>query len=95
MRADHGRGGIIDRVQGLGGCWKSGAVLKANAANWVVISISQSAESAQNMQTALSGEGFLVNIRQAGGVAGEHVYEILAIPSEANEARDFLNEIRG
>ena len=65
--------------------------MKAGDANWVVISISQSAESAEDMQTALSAEGFLVTVRQAGGAAGEDVYEILAIPSEANEARDFLN----
>jgi hypothetical protein len=68
--------------------------LKANAAGWVVISISLSAESAENIQTALSGEGFLINVRQAGGAAGENVYEILAIPSEADEARDFLNDMR-
>jgi hypothetical protein len=66
----------------------------ADAANWVVISIAQSAQSAEEMQTALSGEGFLINIRHAGGDAGESLYEILAIPSEANEARDFLHDMR-
>lgn len=40
----------------------------------------------------LAGEGFMVQLRAVSGEADETVYEVLALSSEAREARSLLLE---
>ncbi len=66
---------------------------KKTAALWVVIQMAHSEERARVIQEKLTQEGFMVNIRPVSGEAGAQVYEILALSSEAREARSLLTEL--
>ncbi|MBO4297761.1 MAG: glutamate decarboxylase [Clostridia bacterium] len=61
---------------------------------WVVIHIAHSEEKALEIREKLTQEGFMVDIRAVSGDAGAQVYEILALSSEAREARSMMAELR-
>lgn len=54
---------------------------------WVVIHMAHSLRQAERMEELLTREGFMVRTRPAGE---ENCYEVLALTSEAREARDIL-----
>ena len=62
-------------------------------ARWVVIHMAHSEERAREIQEALTREGFMVDARPVSGDVGAQVYEILALSSEAREARALLSEL--
>lgn len=62
-------------------------------ARWVVIHMAHSEDKARQIQERLTQEGFLVNTRPVAGDIGAQVYEILALSSEAREARSLLSEL--
>lgn len=68
--------------------------VKKDEAGWIVIHMAHSATRAEELAHLLAREGFMVKTRVVAGVlsAGDHVIEVLALPSEAKEARDFLME---
>lgn len=61
---------------------------------WVVIHMAHSLKRCDAAVELLSGEGFMVRSRLIDKAldGGEDCYEILALNSEAKEARDFLRE---
>ena len=61
-----------------------------NESLWRVIYIAHSASAARQVEQILSSEGFLVRIRQAERESA--LYELLALESEAREARAFIME---
>jgi|GEM_PF-3091907 len=66
-------------------------LLKGSGADWLVIHIAQGGDQAQALIAALTAEGFLVRSEPAGKPGmGENAIEILALQSEAREARNFL-----
>jgi hypothetical protein len=56
---------------------------------WVVIHMTHSLGQAEHMKELLTREGFMVRTRPAGE---ESYYEVLALTSEAREARDILQD---
>ncbi len=68
-------------------------MMKKKTALWVVIQMAHSEEKASEMQEKLTQEGFLIRIRPVSGDVGGQVYEILALSSEAREARALLAEL--
>ena len=67
--------------------------MKRKTALWVVIHMARSEERARAIQEKLTREGFMVDIRPAPGEAGGQVFEVLALSSEAREARSLLAEL--
>ncbi|MBR3504677.1 MAG: hypothetical protein IKO07_10630 [Clostridia bacterium] len=61
-------------------------------ARWVVIHMAHSEEKAQAIRDRLTQEGFMVEIRPAPGDVDGQVFEIMALSSEAREARLLLAE---
>lgn len=62
---------------------------------WVVIQVAHSQARAEAAQGLLIREGFMVKIRpvnKALSTGGVCLYEIMALTSEAEEARDLLQE---
>ena len=60
---------------------------------WVVIYIAHGDDSAGAVNELLVREGFLCRINPiARGSANDSCYEVMALPTEAQEARDFLHE---
>ncbi|MFT9848313.1 glutamate decarboxylase [Aneurinibacillus sp. REN35] len=57
---------------------------------WTVIYIAPSAKIAERIQDKLTGEGFLVKVRQAG-ISKQ--YEILVPAGEVNEVQEVLSTI--
>ena len=62
------------------------------SAVWVVIQMVHGEEKAREVCDRLTGEGFMIRTRPASGEADEQVYEVLALSSEAREAREALLE---
>ena len=62
-------------------------------ARWVVIHMAHSEEKAREIRDRLTQEGFMVEFRPVSGDVGGQVYEILALSSEAREARSLLSEL--
>ena len=67
--------------------------MKKRTALWVVIQMAHSEEKAREIQERLTQEGFMVDIRPVSGDVGGQVFEILALSSEAREARSLLAEL--
>ena len=67
--------------------------MERNAARWVVIHMAHSEESAMEIRDRLKGEGFMIDVRPVSGEVGAQVFEILALSSEAREARTLLTEL--
>ena len=63
-------------------------------AMWVVISMAHSESRAKAAYELLTREGFMVKTRVVAKTlsSGEACYELLALTSEAKEARDLLQE---
>ena len=68
------------------------AMMKREA-RWVVIQMAHSEEKARAIRERLTQEGFLVEVRPVSGDVGAQVFEILALSSEAREARSLLAEL--
>lgn len=62
------------------------------SAVWVVIQMVHGEAKAREACERLTGEGFMIRIRSLSGEAEEQVYEVLALSSEAREARKALLE---
>ena len=63
-------------------------------ARWVVIHMAHSEEKARAIRERLTREGFMVEVRPVSGdVGGAQVFEVLALSSEAREARALLAEL--
>jgi class 3 adenylate cyclase len=62
------------------------------SAVWVVIQMVHGEEKAREACDRLTGEGFMVRFRSLSGETEEQVYEVLALSSEAREAREALLE---
>ena len=60
---------------------------------WVVIQMAHSEERARAIEEKLTQEGFMVNIRPVSSENDAQVFEILALSSEAREARALLAEL--
>ena len=67
--------------------------MKRNAARWVVIHMAHSEEKAMAIKDRLTGEGFMIDVRPVSGEGGAQGFEILALSSEAREARTLLTEL--
>ncbi len=68
-------------------------MMKKKTAVWVVIQVAHSEEKASEMQERLTREGFMIQIRPAAGDVSGQMYEVLALSSEAREARALLAEL--
>ena len=66
--------------------------MKKKAAVWVVISMAHSEERAREIEEKLTQEGFMIQLRAVTGESdpSEQLYEVLALSSEAQEARSLL-----
>lgn len=64
--------------------------MKKRTALWVVIHIAHSEQKAFEIRDRLTREGFMVDVRPVSGEAGGQVFEVLALSSEAREARSLL-----
>lgn len=62
------------------------------SAVWVVIQMVHGERKARETREKLTGEGFMIQIRSLSGESEEQVYEVLALSSEAREARKALLE---
>lgn len=62
------------------------------SAVWVVIQMVHGETKAREACERLTGEGFMIRIRSLSSEAEEQVYEVLALSSEAWEARRALLE---
>lgn len=68
--------------------------MKADSSKWIVIQMARSAEQAETLQRLLADEGFMVRVRPVARqlASGDNYHEVMALSSEAQEARDFLLE---
>ena len=68
--------------------------MKKNAARWVVISMVHGEDRALEAEQMLTREGFMVRLHSVYGEneTGEQLYEVMALSSEAKEARQMLLE---
>ena len=66
--------------------------MKRRTAVWVVISMAHSEEKAHEIEEKLTREGFMIQLRTVAGEGdqGEQIYEVMALSSEAQEARSLL-----
>lgn len=63
---------------------------------WTVIHIAANRAQAEMVKSLLESEGLMVDIRPAGiSVLGDGVFEVMVLESEAEEAREILNETGG
>ncbi len=60
------------------------------SAVWVVIQMVHGETRAQQLAQRLTQEGFMIQLRAVSGEAEETDYEVLALSSEAREARNTL-----
>lgn len=69
--------------------------MKQGEPAWVVIHMAHSEKRACAAVDALTREGFLVKSRTVSRAlsAGDNCFEVLALKSEAKEARDLLQEM--
>ena len=68
--------------------------MKSTGAVWVVIHMAHSEQRSEIILDLLTKEGFMITVRPVSRTlsAGDACYEVLALASEAKEARDFLQE---
>ena len=66
--------------------------MKHNDARWVVIYMAHSKERADAVSRMLTDEGFLIQTQAVDGEPDAACHEVLALTSEAREARDLLQE---
>lgn len=68
--------------------------LKNTEPKWVVIHIAHGEYRADKARELLEKEGFLCRLNPIAraAAAGETCFEVLALPGEAQEARDILQE---
>lgn len=66
--------------------------MKNKHADWIVIHMAHSRARAEEIQKRLTEEGFWIQLRPLSGdsEAEEQLVEVLALPSEAREARNAL-----
>ena len=63
---------------------------------WTVIHIAANRAQAELLKGLLEGEGLMAEIRPAGiSMLGDGLFEVLALESEAAEAREILCETGG
>ena len=63
---------------------------------WTVIHIAANRAQAELVKSLLESEGMMADIRPAGiSMLGDGVFEVLALESEAEEAREILCETGG
>ncbi|NMC31120.1 MAG: DUF2007 domain-containing protein [Veillonellaceae bacterium] len=63
---------------------------------WTVIHIAANRAQADMLKSLLESEGLMADIRPAGiSMLGDGLFEVMALESEAEEARDILNDIGG
>lgn len=68
--------------------------MKADDSKWVVIQMARSADQAEQLKRMLTEEGFMARVRPVARqlASGDNYHEVMALSSEAQEARDFLME---
>ncbi len=59
---------------------------------WVVIYIAHGEAAVAAIRNLMDREGFLCRIEPITASGGEVCYEVMALPTEAQEARDTLHE---
>ena len=63
---------------------------------WKVIHIAANRAQADMLKGLLESEGLMADIRPAGiAMLGDGLIEVMALESEAEEAREILNEVGG
>ena len=63
---------------------------------WTVIHIAANRAQADMMKGLLESEGLMADVRPAGiSMLGDGLFEVMALESEAEEARDILCETGG
>ncbi len=63
---------------------------------WTVIHIAANRAQAEMLKGLLESEGLMSEVRPAGiSILGDGVFEVLALESEAVEAREILSETGG
>jgi hypothetical protein len=63
---------------------------------WTVIHIAVNRAQAEMLKGLLESEGLMSEVRPAGiSILGDGVFEVLALESEAVEAREILSETGG
>ena len=63
---------------------------------WKVIHIAANRAQADMVKSLLESEGLMADIRPAGiSMLGDGLFEVMALESEAEEAREILSDIGG
>lgn len=63
---------------------------------WTVIHIAANRAQAEIVKSLLESEGLLADVRAAGtSMLGDGLFEVMVLESEAEEAREILNETGG
>ena len=63
---------------------------------WTVIHIAANRAQADMVRSLLESEGLMSDIRPAGiSMLGDGLFEVMALESEAEEAREILSDIGG
>lgn len=63
---------------------------------WTVIHIAANRAQADMLRSLLESEGLMADIRPAGiSMLGDGLFEVMALESEAEEAREILSDIGG
>ena len=63
---------------------------------WTVIHIAANRAQADMLKSLLESEGVMADIRPAGiSMLGDGLFEVMALESEAEEAREILSDIGG
>ena len=63
---------------------------------WTVMHIAANRAQADMLKSLLESEGLMADIRPAGiSMLGDGLFEVMALESEAEEAREILSDIGG
>ena len=63
---------------------------------WTVIHIAANRAQADMLKSLLESDGLMADIRPAGiSMLGDGLFEVMALESEAEEAREILSDIGG
>lgn len=63
---------------------------------WTVIHIAANRAQADMLKSLLESEGLMADIRPAGiSMLGDGLFEVMALESGAEEAREILNDVGG
>ena len=63
---------------------------------WTVIHIAANRAQADMLKSLLESEGLMADFRPAGiSMLGDGLFEVMALESEAEEAREILSDIGG